>query len=68
MITIDPKFKKEIALIRASNKARDAMIDEYIRSIGDRAGLVTADEHEALWDHIMNESEWTVKYEKDKKK
>jgi len=68
MITIDPKFKREINLIRASNKARDEMIDEYIRSIGDRAGLVTDDEHEALWDHIMNESEWTVKYKKEKKK
>jgi len=67
MITIDPKFKKEINLIRASNRARDAMIDEYIRSIGERAGLKTEEEYETLWDHIMNETDWTVQYKKDTK-
>ena len=67
MITIDPKFKKDIELIRDFNKARDEMIDYYIQKIGERAGLNTAEEHEILWDHIMNESEWNVEYKSSKK-
>lgn len=68
MITIDPKFKKDIELIRDFNKARDEMIDYYIQKIGERAGLNTTEEHEILWDHIMNESEWNVKYKEKTKK
>jgi hypothetical protein len=68
MITIDPKFKKDIKLIQEFNKTQDEIVDFYIQKLGERIGLKTPEEHETLWDHIMNGSDWTVEYKKEKKK
>lgn len=67
MITIDPKFKKDIQRIRDAHKAHNDMIDYFIKKVGERAGLKTVEEHETLWDHILNESTWTVEYKKGNK-
>lgn len=64
MITIDPKFKKEIKKIRDFQKAHNDMIDYFIQNLGERAGLNTIEDHEILWDHILNESGWAVLYKK----
>ena len=64
MITIDQKFKKEIEKIRDVQKSHNDMIDYFIQNLGERAGLKTLEEHEILWDHILNESGWTVEYKK----
>jgi len=66
MITIDPKFKKDIQRIRDAQKAHNDMIDYFIQNLGERAGLKTAEEQEVLWDHVLNESTWTVEYKKVK--
>jgi len=66
MITIDPKFKNEIQKIRDAHKAHNDMIDCLIKEVGERAGLKTVEEHETLWDHVLNESTWTVEYRKVK--
>lgn len=66
MITIDPKFKKDIQRIRDAHKAHNEMIDYFINVIGERSGLKTAEEQEVLWDHVLNETNWTVQYKKGK--
>lgn len=64
MITLDTKFKKDVQTIRAANRAHNDMIDYFIKKIGERAGLKTEEEHEILWDHILNETDWSVLYKK----
>lgn len=66
MIDIDSKFKKDVETIRAANKAHDAMIDYFINKLGERIGLKTEQEYEILWDHILNETTWSVNYKKKK--
>lgn len=66
MITIDPKFKKDIQRIRQAHKSHNDMIDYFIQKIGERAGLKTVEEQEVLWDHVLNETSWTVEYKKGK--
>jgi RNAse (barnase) inhibitor barstar len=62
MITIDSKFKKDVQMIQEFNRARDQMVDYYIQKIGERAGLKTDEDYDTLWDHVMNQTEWTVEY------
>ena len=66
MINIDPKFKKDVETIRAAKKAHDEMIDYFINKLGERIGLKTEQEYEILWDHILNDSDWSVLYKKEK--
>lgn len=67
MIKIDPKFKKEIKLLRNSIQAHRDITDHLVQELGKRVGLNTPEEHEILWDHIYNGSDWNVKYNKSLK-
>ena len=66
MITLDPKYKQDVQTIREANKAHHDMIDYFIKKLGERVGLKTEEEHEILWDHILNETDWSVQYKKEK--
>lgn len=66
MIILDPAFKKDVQTLRTANKAHNDMMDYFIKKLGERAGLKTEEDHEILWDHILNETDWSVQYKKEK--
>ncbi len=66
MITLDPKYKQDVQTIREAHKAHNDMIDYFIKKIGERAGFKTEEEHEILWDHILNDADWSVQYKEEK--
>jgi hypothetical protein len=61
-VTIDNKYKRDIDNIKEFVHANDNVVDFTIGLLGDRMGLKTDEEHEILWDHIMNGSDWCVEY------
>jgi hypothetical protein len=64
MLTINKKYKSKVAALRRKVALQQKQQDSWILKLAKEAGINTSgDDFETLWDHVMNETDWTVKYE-----
>lgn len=63
-IKINKKAAKDIEQVKFIINASRDFEESLIARIGDELGLQTEEEKEILWDHIYNDTKWTVEYEK----
>ena len=65
-LTINEKYRNDIKRARFENQVLMRRQEDLVNSIADELGIKdgTAD-YEILWDHILNETEWSVDYKKD---
>lgn len=64
MISIDKKYRTKVNALRKKITLQQKQQDQWIEKLAKEAGVkLKGEDFETFWDHIMNETEWTVKYE-----
>lgn len=64
MILINKKYRTKVNALRKKITLQQKQQDQWIEKLAKEAGVnLKGEDFETFWDHIMNETEWTVKYE-----
>lgn len=64
MITLPKESKKAVKLLKKFVSINDKEEDKMFRKLCKWLGIdPDSAEGEALWDHVYNDTDWTVKYE-----
>ena len=65
MITLDQKHKKDVEAAKTAIKGLTVIEDFVMGALATKLNIEEGtEEYDSLWDHVFNDTDWTVKYSK----